>query len=81
MSQDMTIDEQKRLALDAMLRAWEEALQQGVEAELLASTAIFAALADLIELYGEENIAQFCEGLPARVREGEFSLREPPDAE
>ncbi len=66
--------EQKQLALDLLLDAWETALARGVGAEVLASTAIFAALADMVDLHGEEAVAQFCAGLPARLRNGEFSL-------
>lgn len=66
--------EQKRLALTLVLDAWEAGLKQGVEPELLASTAIYAALSDMIDLYGEEPVAQMVEGLPDRIRNGEFTL-------
>lgn len=68
--------DQKARALDLILEAWETALKEGVEPEMLASTAIFAALSDMVDLYGAEPVAQMCEGLPARVRAGEFTLAE-----
>lgn len=67
-------EEQKRRALNAILDAWERALGQGVEPELLATAAIFAALTDMVDIHGVEPVAKLCEGLPARVRAGEFTL-------
>jgi hypothetical protein len=72
----MTDDEQKALALDLLLHAWDEALARGVAPDLLASTAIFAALADMIDIHGETAVAQFCTDLPARIRNGEFTLKD-----
>lgn len=72
----MSEEDQKARALDVILDAWDVALKEGVEPELLASTAIFAALADMVDLYGPEAVAQMCEDLPARVRAGEFTLTE-----
>jgi len=71
-------DAQKNLALDLILTAWDEALGRGVSSEMLASTAMFAALADMVDIHGEAAVAQFCSELPARIRAGEFSLK--PDA-
>jgi hypothetical protein len=68
-------DAQKSLALDLILTAWDEALARGVTPEMLASTAMFAALADMVDIHGEAAVAQFCSELPARVRAGEFSLK------
>ena len=39
---------QKQAALRYILDAWEEALHDGIEPEMLANAALFAALADLI---------------------------------
>jgi hypothetical protein len=57
-----------------LLDAWDTALDEGVSADILATTAIFAALTDMIDLHGEEIAAQMAEGLPARIRAGEFTL-------
>ena len=67
-------DEQRRVALQFMLDAWDEAVAEGVDSDILATTAIFAALSDMIESYGEEPVAEMAEGLAERVRRGEFTL-------
>ncbi len=66
--------EQRRMALQNILDAWDEALAEGVSADILATTAIFAALSDMVEAYGEEAVAEMAGGLPDRVRQGEFTL-------
>lgn len=70
----MTDAEQKKLALDAVVTAWEAALAKGVSPELLASTAIFAALTDMVDIHGEGPVADMCALLADRVRAGEFTL-------
>lgn len=69
-------DEQKQLALKVILEAWEDALSQGVAAEIVASSAIFAALTDMIEHYGEESVAEMVAEWPDRIRNSEFTLSE-----
>ncbi|MEM8920221.1 MAG: hypothetical protein AAGB25_02565 [Pseudomonadota bacterium] len=66
--------EDKAKALQHIVDAWERALAEGVSPEALASTAIFAALTDMIDIHGAEAVAQFCDGLGDRVRAGEFTL-------
>ena len=66
--------EQRRMALQNILDAWDEALTEGVSADILATTAIFAALSDMVEAYGEDAVAQMADGLSERVRQGEFTL-------
>jgi hypothetical protein len=70
-----SIQQQKARALELILNAWEQASQDGVESELIASSAIFAALAEMVDLHGPEAVAEFCAGLPARVKAGEFTLQ------
>ena len=69
-------DEQRRIALQIFLDAWDDALAEGVDADVLASTAIFAALSDMVETYGEEAVAEMADGLKDRVRKGEFTLNQ-----
>lgn len=64
----------RQQALEMLLDAWEDALAKGIDADLLASTAIFAALTDMVENHGEEATARIAERLPARIRSGEFTL-------
>lgn len=72
----LTEAEQKAVALDLLLDAWDAALARGVAPELLASTAIFAALTDMIDGHGADAVAEFCASLPERVRAGEFTLED-----
>ena len=74
MAEPLSVDAQKALALDLLLNAWDQALSGGVEPEMLASVAIYAALADMVDNYGVEPVAEMCAELPERVRAGEFTL-------
>ncbi len=65
----------KARALELVLDAWEKALAEGAEAEVIASVAIYAALADMVDRYGETAVADFCATLPERTRRGEFTLK------
>lgn len=71
----MDEDEQKSVALDRILDAWDDALGDGCEPELIATAAIFAALSDMVDAYGEGAVAEMAETLPERIRAGEFSMR------
>ena len=68
----------KRRALELMLNAWDQALAEGVEPEVIASVAIYAALTDMVDRFGAEAVADFCATLPERARRGEFTLAVPP---
>jgi hypothetical protein len=67
--------DKKGRALQLILDAWDTALAEGAEAEVIASVAIYAALADMVDRYGEDAVAEFCATLPERARRGEFTLR------
>jgi len=66
--------EQKQAALSYLNEAWAEARHDGVDGDCLAQASMFAALAELVTTYGEDAVAKFAEGLPSRVRNGEFSI-------
>ena len=66
---------QKQAALRYILDAWEEALHDGIEPEMLANAALFAALADLIGVYGEHAVAKMTTGLSRRIQHGEFTVK------
>jgi len=66
--------EQKQAALSYLSEAWAEARHDGVDGDCLAQACLFTALAELVSTYGEDAVAKFVEGLPARVKNGEFSL-------
>ena len=58
-----------------LLEAWSEARLEGVDGDCLAQASLFSALSELVTTYGEDATAKFAEGLAARIRNGEFSLR------
>jgi hypothetical protein len=66
--------EQKQAALSYLNEAWAEARHEGVDGDCLAQASLFTALAELVGTYGEDAVATFAEGLPARIHTGEFSL-------
>ena len=66
---------QNQEALRYILDAWEQALHDGIEPEMLANAALFAALADLITAYGEDAVAKMTAGLSRRIQHGEFTLK------
>jgi hypothetical protein len=66
--------EQKQAALSYLNEAWAEARHDGIDGDCLAQASLFAAFAELVTTYGEDAVAKFVEGLPLRVRNGEFSI-------
>jgi hypothetical protein len=70
-------NEQKRAAIGYIREAWAEARHDGIDGDCLAQASLFAALAELVGTYGEDAVAKFVEGLPSRVRNGEFSISQP----
>ncbi len=73
-SNERPIGEQKTVALRYILDAWEEAVYDGIEPDLLARAAMFAALSDMVASYGEDQVADLTEGLAERIRHGEFTV-------
>ena len=73
-NEPMPDHEQKRAALGYLTEAWAEARHEGVDGDCLAQASLFTAFAELVSTYGEDAVAKFVEGLPNRVRNGEFSL-------
>jgi hypothetical protein len=65
--------EQKQAALGYVHEAWAEARLDGIDGDCMAQACLFAALIEFVSTYGEEAAAGFAEGLPARIRNGEFS--------
>jgi hypothetical protein len=68
--------EQKLVALGYLQEAWAEARHDGIDGDCLAQACLFAALAEFVATYGEEAAAIFTDGLSARIRNGEFSLKQ-----
>jgi len=66
-------DDDSSRALNLILAAWDEGEETGVPPELMAYAAIFTAMSDLVDRFGEGAVAKLARGLEDRVRLGEFS--------
>jgi hypothetical protein len=73
LQRDFAVEDDRRVALDYLLQAWEEAILDGIDGDCVANAALFAAFRELVSVYGEEPVARFAERLPHRVRSGEFT--------
>lgn len=67
-------EDERRAALAFVTEAFAEAILAGIESESFAHAALFAALQELVETYGEEAVASFAGRLPERIRAGEFTV-------
>ncbi len=67
--------EQRQIALDALLEAWDNAIAKGVETDVVSKTAIFAGLSDMVAVYGERAVADMTKDLPQRIRQGDFTVQ------
>lgn len=72
-----TDHDQKMAALGYLHEAWAEARLDGIDEDCFTQACLFKALAELVSAYGEEATAAFASGLPARIANGEFSIRLP----
>ena len=72
-----TDQEQKQAALSYLNDAWVEARLDGIDDDCMAMACLFAAMAQLVTTYGEDAAAKYAEGLPKRVRNGDFTLDRP----
>lgn len=63
----------KRAALGYVAAAFAEAEFDGVDSDFIVQAALFEAFRHLVEMYGEEQTANYAEGLPERIRGGAFS--------
>ncbi len=60
-------------ALSIILDAWDAGAEDGVAPEVMAYAAIYAALTDLVALFGEETVAILTGNLVRKIEMGEFS--------
>ena len=65
---------QKREAYVRISAVWQDALGAGIEPDVLAQVALFAALGDLVATYGESAVADYAERLSGRIAAGEFTI-------
>lgn len=66
--------EERQIALEYLAEAWNTAEDEGVESHALAHASLFAALTALVSAHGSEATALLVEGLPNRIRAGEYDL-------
>ena len=71
---DRTQEKPNLYALDLILAAWDEGVDNGVTPQQMAYAAMFTALTDLVAIYGEEAVIGLTKGLEQRLTRGEFSL-------
>ena len=71
---ELTEQTQKQAALRYIIDAWDEALHDGIEPEMLANASLFAAFSDLVSIYGEEPVSKMADRLSRRIQHGEFTL-------
>lgn len=60
-------------ALDLILAACDEGADTGVAPQQMAYAALFTALTDLVDIYGEEAVIVLTRGLEKRITQGEFT--------
>ncbi len=68
------LSSQKQEAFERLSEAWNEAIGDGIEPDVIAHVALFTALSDLVETYGEPAVAEFANQLASRIRGGEFTI-------
>ena len=72
-SKDKGRDE-RQLALEYLAEAWNTAEDDGLQPVSLAHASLFAAIATLVRLHGEDTAATMVAALPDRIRNGEYNL-------
>ncbi|MDF2797878.1 MAG: hypothetical protein K0R85_622 [Devosia sp.] len=65
---------ERQIALEYLAEAWNGAEDDGVECASLAHASLFAALATLVKLHGDDAAAEMVALLPERIRAGEYNL-------
>lgn len=61
-------------ALDLILAACDEGMDTGVAPQQMAYAALFTALTDLVEIYGEDAVIGLTRRLEERIVSGEFTV-------
>lgn len=64
--------EKKQVATEYHNEAWADGMSDGIEAEILAETAITTALTELVRLHGEDDVLQLLDTLRERIVNGDY---------
>jgi predicted HD phosphohydrolase len=68
------LSDHKQAALGYVAQAFAEAELDGLDGDFVVQAALFEAFRHLVELYGEEQTATYAESIPARIREGSYTV-------
>ncbi len=69
---EMIVAEKKQVASEYHSEAWADGISDGIEADILAETAMVTALTELVRHHGEADVLDMLDGLRRRVEHGEF---------
>lgn len=69
---EMIAAEKKQVAFEYHHEAWADGICDGIEAEILAETAISTALTELVRRHGEDDVMAMLDDLRQRIEYGEF---------
>ena len=69
-----TSDDERIMALELILAAWDEGEDLDIPSPTLAYAALFTAMTNLVAIYGEEAVADMARRLEHRVKVGEFTV-------
>lgn len=67
-------DEDRQIALEYIAEAWNAAEAEGIDSESLSHAALFASMATLVRLFGEDVTAKLVADLPKKIESGEYSI-------
>jgi hypothetical protein len=73
--EELSMADARRAALTYVSEAFAEAVLDGIDVDAFAEAAFCAAFRELVAVHGEERAIAVAEGLPDRIRSGEFSSR------
>lgn len=68
------IGEKKRAAYECLAEAWADAEAEGIDADILAHAALFAAFTHFVDRYGERAAADYAAAISRKVLAGEYTL-------
>ncbi len=71
---EMIVAEKKQVAFEYHNEAWADGISDGIEAEILAETAISTALTELVRAHGEDDVLLMLDALRKQIEYGEFRL-------
>lgn len=71
---NMSVDplDAKQTAAQLISDAWQRAVEQGISSDLIASTALTAALSSLVAAHGRDATLRMADRLLEAVRAGRF---------